>query len=183
LRHSFFVLIILFLTKAGWVFAGQDTNIEKLLDELKVSSSQMEASQIRTEIWQFWVKGFSRKEISDKVKIALDFFYSQNYENAEGAFSEIIALDPAYVEGWNKRATVRYLLGDFENSLKDIEEVLKRQPRHFGAISGAALIHMQNKDFEKALNRYRFLKRIDPNNIDSARLIPVLEDKVLGKNL
>ena len=99
------------------------------------------------------------------------------------AYSEIIDLEPDYVEGWNRRATVKFLLGDFYGSLKDIGEVLKRQPRHFGAISGSGLIHMHNQNFDEAYKSYKKLMRIDPQNEDSRRFLPMLESKIFGKSL
>ena len=87
------------------------------------------------------------------------------------------------MEGWNKRATVRFLLGDFYGSLKDIEEVLKRQPRHFGAISGSGLIHIHNSNFLEAYKSYKRLTEIDPHNEDSKRFLPMLENKIYGKSL
>ena len=84
------------------------------------------------------------------------------------------------MEGWNKRATIRYLLGDLEGSLADINKVLSLQSRHFGAISGLALIYMSQKKYKKALRSYSRLKEIDPMNLDSKKFIPILEGLVYG---
>ena len=73
------------------------------------------------------------------------------------------------------------LLGDFYGSLKDIEEVLKRQPRHFGAISGSGLIHIHNSNFLEAYKSYKRLTEIDPHNEDGKRFLPVLEKKIIWK--
>ena len=83
----------------------------------------------------------------------------------------------------DRRATLKFLLGDFIGSLNDIEEVLKRQPRHFGAISGSGLIHMHNRNYEDAYASYKKLFKIDPLNEDSKRFLPVLENKIFGKSL
>ena len=104
-------------------------------------------------------------------------------ENAIDLFSKVIVEIPDFAEGWNKRATVRFLLGDFYGSLKDIEEVLKRQPRHFGAISGSGLIHIHNSNFLEAYKSYKKLIEIDPQNGDSKRFLPMLESKLYGESL
>ena len=74
-------------------------------------------------------------------------------------------------------------MGDFYGSLKDIEEVLKRQPRHFGAISGSGLIHIHNSNFREAYKSYKRLTEIDPHNEDGKRFLPMLEKKLYGKSL
>ena len=101
---------------------------------------------------------------------------------AEDAFSEIISIEPSFMEAWNKRATIRYILGDFEGSLEDIGEVLLREPRHFGAISGLGLIYMAQKKYDKALKSYLRLKDIDPMNSEVRNFIPILEFYVYGES-
>ena len=164
-------------------FADVKMKIEDLLDDLEVTSSSLEASRIRAEIWRYWLKDHSDEKNNDLIASGLSHFHRGNYQKADQIFTKIILSDPNYVEGWNKRATIRYLLGDFEKSLEDINQVLTRQPRHFGAISGTALIHMQNLRYKKALDSYRLLERIDPNNDDSKRMIPMLEERIYGESL
>jgi len=164
-------------------FADVKMKIEDLLDDLQVTSSSLEASRIRAEIWRYWLKDHSYEKNNDLIASGLSHFNRGNYQKADQIFTKIILIDPNYVEGWNKRATIRYLLGDFQKSLEDINQVLTRQPRHFGAISGTALIHMQNLRYKKALDSYRLLERIDPNNDDSKRMIPMLEARIYGESL
>ena len=116
-------------------FADVKMKIEDLLDDLEVTSSSLQASRIRAEIWRYWLNDHTYEKNNDLIASGLSHFYSGNYLKAEQIFTKIILSDPNYVEGWNKRATIRYLLGDFEKSLEDINQVLTRQPRHFGAIS------------------------------------------------
>jgi tetratricopeptide (TPR) repeat protein len=78
-------------------------------------------------------------------------------------FSRIIKLRPAFAEGWNKRATARYLAGDFRRSLADCAEVLKRNPRHFGALSGAGLNHLELREHRQALESFRRALDVNPN--------------------
>ena len=154
-----------------------------LLDQLAYSPNPSNSGFIRKEIWSLWLEGYIDKSNKNKIDDALDLFNAGKLEEAKIAFSKIIELDPDYVEGWNKRATVKFLLGDFYGSLEDIEEVLKRQPRHFGAISGSGLIHIHNSDFLKAYKSYKRLIEIDPQNEDSKRFLPMLEGKIFGKSL
>ena len=165
------------------VSSKEINRIEILLDQLAFSPNPSDAGRIRREIWILWLKGYIDRANKSKIDDAIDLFNAGKLEKAKIAFSEIIELDPDYVEGWNKRATVKFLLGDFYGSLKDIEEVLKRQPRHFGAISGSGLIHIHNSDFVEAYKSYKRLIEIDPQNEDGKRFLTMLESKIYGKSL
>ena len=176
----FFLSIFVFSASS---YSQKKDEVEWLLDKLAESESASDAAILRKNIWTLWHEGFSKKKNKSKINVAKTLFDKGEFEKAIRAYSEIIALEPDYVEGWNRRATVKFLLGDFYGSLRDIEEVLKRQPRHFGAISGSGLIYMHIKNFEKAYKSYKKLKEIDPQNEDSKRFLPMLESKIYGKTL
>ena len=176
-------LVFSFFITSSPLCSQASDKIEILLDQLAVVESGDDANLIRKKIWLLWLDGYNDKKNKLKIDLALDLFNSGDLEKADKAFSEIIKLEPEYVEGWNKRATLKFLLGDFSGSLEDIQEVLKRQPRHFGAISGSGLIHMHNKNFADAYESYKRLFEIDPLNKDSERFLPMLENKLFGKSL
>ena len=77
-------------------------------------------------------------------------------------FTDIIKEDPKWAEGWNKRATLLFIMGNYEKSLDDIEKVLDLEPRHFGALSGRAQIYLSYKQYEKAIDDLRKAKSIYP---------------------
>ena len=97
-------------------------------------------------------------------------------EDALATFSAIVKKKPAFAEGWNKRATILFLLGRFEESLKDCDQVLKRNPKHFGALSGAGQIHLQLGNAERALDYFRRALAVNPNLRGAAEIVPVLEE-------
>ena len=78
-------------------------------------------------------------------------------------FTKVIELDPTWAEAWNKRATVLYLLGDYNGSQKDIDEVLKLEKRHFGALAGEGLVNIELKNYEKAIKSYQKAQKIYPS--------------------
>ena len=80
-------------------------------------------------------------------------------------FSEVIRGKPDFAEGWNRRATAYYLAGEYQRSLEDCDEVLKRNPQHFGALSGAGQIHFALENYELALVWFRRALEVNPNMV------------------
>ena len=77
-------------------------------------------------------------------------------------FTEVIEEDPAWAEAWNKRATVLYMLGDYESSQEDINKVLSLEERHFGALAGQGLVNIKLENYEKAIQSYKRAQEIYP---------------------
>jgi tetratricopeptide (TPR) repeat protein len=78
-------------------------------------------------------------------------------------FSDVIARAPRFSEGWNKRATAYYLMGELDRSLADCEEVVRRNPVHFGALSGFGLIYLQKDDLPRAAEYFEKALAVNPN--------------------
>jgi tetratricopeptide (TPR) repeat protein len=89
-------------------------------------------------------------------------------EAAVDTFSEIIRRRPEFAEGWNKRATVYYMLGEYAKSAADCDEVLKRNPEHFGALSGYGMIWLRLDQPSRALERFEQALAVNPN-LESVR--------------
>jgi tetratricopeptide (TPR) repeat protein len=90
---------------------------------------------------------------------------SGRLDEAIQVFSQVIKTKPDFAEGWNKRATAYYLAADYQRSLADCDEVLKRNPKHFGALSGAGQIHYALENYELALAWFRRALEVNPNMI------------------
>ena len=152
--------------------------VEDLLDDLQKAETIIEAEIIRKKIWNKWIYQVP-KNLQKNLKYALDEFYSGRLVAAEKAFTDIIINDPNYTEGWNKRATIRYMLNDLDGSLKDIKTVLELQPRHFGAISGSGMIYFKKKEYQIALRFYKILNNIDPMNNESKKFIKLINKLII----
>ena len=105
---------------------------------------------------------------------------SGQLREAEAIFSQIINRDDEFSEAWNKRATVRFMLNDMSGSVQDIAQTLKREPRHFGALSGLGMIHTLDGNFKSAIAIYEQILTIHPLNPEAARVIPELKLKLRG---
>jgi tetratricopeptide (TPR) repeat protein len=103
------------------------------------------------------------------------------HAKAVETFTSVIKAKPDFAEGWNRRATVHYLAGDFERSIADCGEVLKRNPLHFGALSGMGQIFFQMQDYDRALAWYRRALEVNPNMIGVELNIKGIEELLRDK--
>jgi tetratricopeptide (TPR) repeat protein len=92
----------------------------------------------------------------------------QELEQAEALFSRVIQLAPTFAEGWNKRATLRFLLKDYPASIADCRATIARNPNHFGALSGEGLCHLALAQYKEAAECFRRTLAVHPH-LDSAR--------------
>ena len=113
-------------------------------------------------LWRLWSRS-GDAEVDRLMAGGIERMQQARLKEAIAAFSEIIRRKPAFAEGWNKRATVYYLAGDFKRSLADCGEVMKRNPDHFGALSGYGQIYFQLGEYEKAIKYWRRALEVNPN--------------------
>ena len=151
----------------------------KLLEKTK---TKLDGEMLEKKIWSIWHKHPSDKFLTDKLDFATQLMYRGNYQYALQIFTNIIYEDPVWSEAWNKRATLLYLMNDFQKSLKDIDHTLKLEPRHFGALSGRAQIYIKLEEYEKALVDLKKLKNIHPTS-GGNEIIPELEKFIKGLNI
>ena len=113
-------------------------------------------------LWALWRR--SGDAAIDRLMAAgIERMQAGEFAPAIAAFSEVIRRMPAFAEGWNKRATAHYLAGDYRRSLADCGEVMKRNPNHFGALSGYGQIYFRLEQYDKALEYWRRALEVNPN--------------------
>ncbi|MGZ5129860.1 MAG: tetratricopeptide repeat protein [Caldimonas sp.] len=153
---------------------GRMADVDRVLDRLNDADAQVRAwAAVAT--WQIWSR--SGDPAIDKLFArGLEQMQASALADALETFSTIVRLKPGFAEGWNKRATIYFLLGRNDESLKDCDEVLKRNPRHFGALAGAGQIHLQLGHAELALDFFRRAVAVNPNLDGPAEMIPLLEE-------
>lgn len=113
-------------------------------------------------MWQVWSRS-GDEEIDRLLAIGIEQMSERRGEAAVETFTQIIERRPDFAEGWNKRATVLYLLGEYRKSLADCDEVMKRNPHHFGALSGYGMIYLKLGDPARALTYFERALAVNPN--------------------
>ena len=119
--------------------ADEAADREKLFAALAAAQNATAAQAIAAEIWALWFRA-PNEEAGKKMQAALEHSSDRDYRGSASILDDLVHLAPEWAEAWNQRATMRYLLHDFEGSLDDIAKVLALEPKHFGALSGQALI-------------------------------------------
>ena len=177
-----FFYIITFLLLIGFPANSENKTdeLDKLLLKLKKEQNITVASKIESEIWKLWTSHPSEPSLTELLAEG-SYYMSQNQlSSAHEIFSKAIELDPYWAEAWNKRATVLYLMGDYELSQNDINIVLSLEKRHFGALSGQGLIQSALKNYQLAIDSYIEAHKIYPAMKSTVIMIEKL--KVLIKN-
>jgi tetratricopeptide (TPR) repeat protein len=129
-------------------------------------------------LWLLWGRS-GRPEIDRIMAQGVEAMQHDHREvEAIALFTEVIESHPAFAEGWNKRATAYFLLGEYAKSIADCDEVLKRNPRHFGALSGLGEIYLQLREPEQALHWFRRALEVNPNLLGVEMRIRQLEEQL-----
>jgi tetratricopeptide (TPR) repeat protein len=118
-------------------------------------------------LWAIWHRS-GRPEIDALLRRGVEAMAARRFTEAIALFDEVIARAPDFAEGWNKRATLYYLMGEWDRSLADCEEVIRRNPIHFGALSGFGLNYLQKDDLVHAAEYFEKALDVNPNLIQVA---------------
>ena len=147
---------------AATASADQDhPGLGPLFSELKTAPDQATADRITGEIWGLW-RQVDNPDAANAMAQGTRAMASKRYRFAYQYFSEVIDHVPDFAEGWNKRATVLFLAKAYDRSIQDIKEVLRLEPRHFGALSGLGLIFLRQGQFRPATQAFRDALAINP---------------------
>ena len=144
----------------------------------RLSDDDRQVRQVtEAALWRIWSRSGDRA-IDALQRRGVEQMEAGQLAEALQTFSEIVRRKPAFAEGWNKRATVLFLLGQYEQSMKDCDEVLKRNQNHFGALSGYGQMYITLGDFERAIEYLERALKVNPNLPGAATTIRLLEQQV-----
>ena len=176
-------ILILSLFLFSNVTAEERNNkLDKLFIQLKNTKNLQTAQMLEKKIWEIWLthpsddrRGFRLTELLIQGSRLMNM---GNLSKAYELFTTIIATEPDWSEAWNKRATVLYLMNQYQSSLDDIKITLTLEPRHFAALSGQALNYIELKQYEKAIESYKAAQKIYPLLDSAKKMIPELQELI-----
>src|SRR6266849_1532975 len=158
-------------SKLPKVGADRTRGLDFLFGALKAAPDEASAKHVEARIWALLMM---------RARAAMD---AQQIDVALKLLDAVVKLRPDYVEGWNRRATLYYLKNDYTHSLEDIEQVLVREPRHFGALAGLGMIMQDIGDDKRALDAFRKALAVNPHLEKVPELVKTLSEKVEGRDI
>jgi tetratricopeptide (TPR) repeat protein len=152
---------------AAAIAPSRESRLDSLFATLQSTSDGRTAKTAESDIIGLWLESGS-----DTVDLLMDWTLNameqKNYPLALDYLDRIVSMEPDYVEGWNKRATVHFLVDDYSKAIADIEQTLALEPRHFGALSGLGTIMREIGDTDRAVVAFREALTVDPH-LDSVK--------------
>lgn len=145
---------------------GATADVPRLVERLRDADAGVR-TLAEAALWDVWSRS-GDEAVDQLLRIGIAQMGERDIAGAVETFSDVIARRPDFAEGWNKRATVYFMLGQYEKSLADCDEVMKRNPYHFGALSGYGLIHLRLRQPDQALAWFEKALAVNPN-LDGVR--------------
>jgi tetratricopeptide (TPR) repeat protein len=157
-------------------------NIDFLFDALRAAPDADIAKQVENRIWAIWLASGSDTAdlLMSRVKAAIE---AKDTKLAIQLLGSIIDIRPDYIEAWNRRATLFFALKDYGRAMADIQEVLNREPRHFGALAGLGMILEEVGEDKQALDAYRKALAVNPHMQKIPEHVKALTEKVDGRDI
>jgi tetratricopeptide (TPR) repeat protein len=155
--------------------------LNKLFSDLRAEKSDLVAKGIEASIWDLWMQS-GDQQVDTLMEYSLGAMNARAFDLAVDYLDQIVKLKPDYAEGWNKRATVWWLMEEYGKSIADIETTLALEPRHFGALSGLGMIMQSMGEKQKAVAAFRRALDVDPHLDGVKNAVETLE-KELGKDI
>ena len=162
MRIFILVLFLSFLSITNIFSEERENELNKLFIDLKVDNFNL-AFKTEQKIWKIWSTHPTDKNLTFIMQKGSNLININKPNDAINIFTNLIDLDPYWAEAWNKRATVFYLIGEYQKSQNDINKVLELEKRHFGALAGQGLVNIKLKNYEKAIQSYEKVQQIYPS--------------------
>lgn len=175
------VLLALGLAVSEIARADQnDPRLDRLFERLQSADSGAEASSIEQRIWRLWHHSDDVyvRRLMERGTAAMT---RRDLERAIEHFDLMVTWAPEFAEGWNRRATVHYMLGNYDQSVRDIQRVLALEPRHFGALSGLGMIYEAIEQPEAALRSFEAALEIHPHLEGIRERVEELQRRLEGR--
>ena len=183
MKKIFYIFIFLLFSNNIYAAENREEELNKLFNQLKNTYNNLSAKEIESKIWKLWTTHPSEQTLTDLLEKG-SYYMSQNQlTSAHNVFSKAIELDPNWAEAWNKRATVLYLMGNYDLSQNDIDMVLSLEKRHFGALAGQGLVQTALNNYQSAINSYKEVEKIYPTMQSPKLMIPKLKELIKKQSI
>ena len=180
MKKLFFILFIFYTSIS--IADERKIELDKLFNNLKIDNASL-SFEIEQKIWKLWSTHPYDQKLTRMLAKGSDLVNNQKLNEAIVVFSKVIELDPEWAEAWNKRATVLYLIGEYQKSQNDIDKVLDLEERHFGALAGQGLVNLELKNYEKAIMSYQKAKKIYPTMKSPDIMIKQLKELIQKESI
>ncbi|MBK8158485.1 MAG: tetratricopeptide repeat protein [Rhodospirillaceae bacterium] len=155
----------------------RDPRLPALFERLRETDNADIARLTEFMIWQIWGES-GAPDIDQLMQAGEEAMERKDFAAAEASFSAVIKAQPNFAEGWNRRATMYFLSGDYLKSLADIDHVLELEPRHFGAISGLGVVNMALERIEAARDAFERVLSLYPLNLPARENLKLIKKKL-----
>ncbi len=156
--------------------------LDKLFSDLKRARGEKAAQTIASRIWEQWFRSGSAS-IDLMMQWSNDAVKSRKFNVAMDFLDQIVTLAPEFAEGWNRRATLHFMMNNYAKSMADIQKTLELEPRHFGALAGMGMI-MKNTGRKKlALEAYERVLDVYPMMRSAQQEVQDLADELAGEGI
>ena len=183
MKYLNYILIILFvLNNTNLEANDKNKKLDRLFNDLKIKNATL-SYKIEQKIWELWSTHPSDKNLTTMLAEGSNLVNKKKFDQAIVVFSKVIDLDPNWAEAWNKRATVLYMVGEFQKSQDDIDKVLELEQRHFGALAGQGLANIQLENYEKAIMSYKKAQQIYPKMKSPKIMIKQIEELIRSQSI
>ena len=172
--------LLLSLATSAWG-DQQDQRLNLAFAQLAKASSPQGVRVLEARIWKIWLE-HPQPRINEMMRWGVEALNTQDYPTALKLFDSLVEAAPEFAEGWNKRATARFLVGNYEGSIEDIRKTLALEPRHFGALSGLGMIHTNQERWFAAMAAFEQALRIHPHLIGVRHTINKLQQQLRKKS-
>ena len=161
---------------------GSSTMLDTLFAKLQTATDPMAVQSLEAAIWEQWIM-VPEGQQRELMMRGIAEMQQRQLKGSLETFTKLIEIAPDLSEAWNKRATAHWLLGNFTASLSDICETVKREPRHFGALSGMGFILEREGLDKRALEIFRHVLTIYPGLPDIKKIVDKLAPQVEGRDI
>ena len=181
----FFLAMLVASLALGPAAARADQNdprLKDLFESLRTAKSPEAADIVEGQIWEIWAKT-GDTDLDQAFAVGSQAMAIGDTNTALKIFDAIVKKAPDFAEGWNKRATIYYMIGNYEASLADIDKTLELEPHHFGALSGLGLVNLSLDRDEAALDAFERVLKVDPQSPSAKINVEIVKQRIKDKSI